>query len=256
MVRFAFIALICSLTLAAILTHTGKRWHIVVIAVTVFFAVAAGLAARYSTTQIYAAYVLEVPAELKDPDELHHRKNRTLSMPSCSLAVNMRNSIAIRQALIRDAVYLVPIAGLVGTGLDSFMNFSCIKAHQVHVSALQIAVEFGWLGGILFCLLIGLAVFTLMPSARDDGRIRFVVCALAFTVAMSMAHGRVSRDVALFAMLGCAVGVGLQREASRESKELRRMELLCLEQADLCSSSEAREGLINLAGNYHVAGSR
>lgn len=252
MVRFTFIALICSLLFAMILTEAGKRWHIVAVALTIFFAVALGLGARYSTAQTYASYILDSPVELKDNAETSATKRPAIVMPSCSLRVNMRNSIAIREAVIRDAVYLVPIAGILGTGLDSFMNFTCIKDHQVHVSILQATVEFGWIGGILFCLLIGLAICQLIPSAKFDGRIRFVVCALFFAVLMSMAHGRISRDTALFALLGCAVGVGSQRKTLTEGRDLRRMERFCLEQAELCTSRDARAGLISLSRNYQA----
>ena len=128
-------------------------------------------------------------------------------MPSCRLAVNTRNSVAIRQALARDAIHLIPTAGLVGNGLDSFLRFSCIKAHQVHISFLQWAVEFGWLGGIFFVLLIGMVIHRLAPFVKEDGAIRFILCSLVFVVLVSLAHGRISRDTALFALLGCAVGV-------------------------------------------------
>ena len=212
-VRFTFIALLGSLCVATVFTEAGKRWHVVAVSLAIFVAVALGLGARSSTTQVYAAYVLESPVELKSSAEISVTNTPAIVMPSCNLRVNMRNSIAIRQALIRDAVYLVPLVGFVGTGLDSFLSFTCIKAHQVHVSLFQMTVEFGWLGGILFSVLIGLATYQLIPWARSDARIRFVLCALVFAVSMSFAHGRISRDGALFALLGCALGVGSQRGA-------------------------------------------
>jgi hypothetical protein len=199
MVRFTFIALAGSLFVALILAESGKRWHVVAVGFTIFFAIIVGLSARYNTAKMYAAYAVEQTAETRAGAS---------EMPTCRLDVNMRNSIAIRQALAKDAIYLIPTAGLVGTGLDSFMRFSCIKGHQVHISILQAAVEFGWLGGVFFVLLIGATLYRLFFIAKYNGAIRFILCSLAFVVLLSLAHGRVSRDVALFALVGCAVGVG------------------------------------------------
>ena len=198
MVRFTFIALAGSLFVAMILAESGKRWHVVAVGFTIFLAVAVGLSARYQTATVYAGYAVEKTAEAR---------TAAPEMPSCRLTVNMKNSIAIRQALARDAISLIPTAGLVGTGLDSFLRFSCIEAHQVHVSILQATVEFGWLGGISFVLLIGAALYRLFFIAKQNGAVRFILCSLVFAVLLSLAHGRVSRDSALFALIGCAVGV-------------------------------------------------
>jgi hypothetical protein len=215
MVRFTFIALAGSLFVAMILAERGKRWHVVAVGVAILLAIAAGMTARYSTAKIYAAYILEETVETsiaKKPTEI---LQGATEVPSCRLAINTRNSIAIRQALARDAIYLIPLVGLVGTGLDSFMRFSCIKAHEIHISILQAAVEFGWLGGVFFALLIGAALYGLYPLAKHDGAIRFIFCSLVFVVLLSLAHGRVSRDIALFALLGCAVGArDFHREAA------------------------------------------
>jgi hypothetical protein len=190
-----------------ILAERGKRWHVVAVGVTILLALGAGMSARYSTAKVYAAYILEETVETsiaKKPVEI---LQDAAEVPSCRLAINKRNSIAIRQGLARDAIYLTPTVGLIGTGLDSFMRFSCIKGHQVHISIMQAAVEFGWLGGVFFVLLIGATLYRLLPLAKDNSAIRFILCSLVFVVLLSLAHGRVSRDSALFALLGCAVGV-------------------------------------------------
>ncbi len=209
MVRFTFIALAGSLLVAMIMAESGRRWHVLAVGFTIFFAVIAGLGARYSTTKIYATYVLEQPVETGAG---------ATEMPSCRLTVNTRNSIAIRQALARDAMHLIPTAGLLGTGLDSFLRFSCIKAHQVHISVLQWAVEFGWLGGTFFVMLIGIVIHRVAPYAKGDGAIRFILCSLVFLVLVSLAHGRASRDSALFALLGCAVGVADFRRCQNQNR--------------------------------------
>ena len=52
----------------------------------------------------------------------------------------------------------------------------------------------------------------LFPLARYGDASRFVLCSLALVVLLSLAHGRISRDGVLFALLGCAVGL---KETSR-----------------------------------------
>jgi len=197
LVRFTFLALAGTLCLATILSEAKQRKYITAVALVILVAIAAGLLARYDKASIYANYVLEQPSGdvgLERP-------------PSCYLKVNIRNSIAIRKVLIQDAVFLIPRSEWLGTGLDSFMKFSCIKSTEVHNSFLQATVEFGWLAGSLLVFLIVVAGSSILPIARYDDAARFVLCSLAFVVLLSLAHGRISRDGVLFALLGCAVGV-------------------------------------------------
>ena len=70
-----------------------------------------------------------------------------------------------------------------------------------------------WLGGPLLLLVIVFATGAIFPLAMRDDAARFALCSLAFAVLLSLAHGRVSRDGVLFALLGCAVGV---RESFRD----------------------------------------
>lgn len=205
MVRHTFLALAGSMLVAIILTERGKRWHLVSVGLVIILAIVVGQTARYNTSKLYASYIIEQTPEIRSD---------ATEMPSCRLAVNTRNSIAIRQALARDAIHLIPTAGFVGRGLDSFLRFSCIEAHQVHISILQAAAEFGWLGGFFFAGLMGLAIHGLVPGARRSGAVRFILCALVFCILISLAHGRISRDVSLFVFLGCAVGASRSRIAS------------------------------------------
>jgi O-antigen ligase len=87
------------------------------------------------------------------------------------------------------------------------MNFSCIKQTEVHNSSLQAAVEFGWMGGALFVLIVVFTGVAILPLARHGGAPLFVLCGLVFVVMLSLAHGRLSRDAVLFALLGTAVGL-------------------------------------------------
>ncbi|MDO9563133.1 MAG: O-antigen ligase family protein [Bradyrhizobium sp.] len=197
LVRFTFIALAGTLCLAVLLSEARQRKYVVIMACVILVAVAAGLLARYDQARQFAGYAIE-----QSPGEIGLERP-----PSCYLTVNFRNSIAIRKALVQDALFLIPRSGWIGTGLDSFMEFSCIKLTQVHNSVLQAAVEFGWLGGSLLLALMVVAAASLFPPARYDDASRFVLCGLAFVVLLSLAHGRVSRDGVLFALLGCAVGL-------------------------------------------------
>lgn len=142
-----------------------------------------------------------------DADAAVSRQMQLMKLPSCSLAVDLDDSIAMRKILFRDALFLIPSAGWIGLGLDSFMKLSCIKQTEVHNSILQAVVEFGWLAALLLFLLIVLIGSSMLVAARHDGASRFVLCSLAFIVLMSLAHGRISRDAVVFAFLGCAVGV-------------------------------------------------
>lgn len=202
LVRFTFIALAVTLCLATVLSEARQRKHVVIIAFVLLGAIAAGLLARYDQASLFANYAIE-----RSPGDIGLEKP-----PSCYLTVNPRNSIAIRKALVQDALFLIPRSGWIGTGLDSFMKFSCIKLTEVHNSVLQATVEFGWLGGSLLFFLIVVTGGWLFPLARYDDASRFVLCALAFVILLSLAHGRVSRDGVLFALLGCAAGL---KETSR-----------------------------------------
>jgi hypothetical protein len=197
LVRFTFIALAGSLGLATILSDAKQRKHVVAVALVILVAIAAGLLARYDHARLYADYAMEQPSGFVGSEK----------PPSCYLKINLRNSIAIRKVLVQDALFLIPRAGWIGTGLDSFMKFSCIRMTEIHNSILQAAVEFGWLGGSLLLVIVVVAASSIFPLARHDETARFVLCSLAFVVLLSLAHGRVSRDALLFALLGCAVSL-------------------------------------------------
>ena len=196
-VRFTFVAMAGSLGLAIILSEAKQRKYIIAVGLVIFAAIVTGLAARYDVTLMSASSMLE-----ETSGEVGLEKP-----PSCYLNVNYRNSLSMRKALVRDALFLLPKAGWVGTGLDSFFRFSCMKSIQVHNSILQAAIEFGWLAGGLLTLMIITVAGSSWSLARQDGASRFVLCGLSFVVFLSLAHGRISRDAVLFAFLGCAVGL-------------------------------------------------
>jgi O-antigen ligase len=124
--------------------------------------------------------------------------------PSCHMNVNLRNSIDIRKAVWEDAIFYLPRAGPLGFGLDNFMQLSCVEGTEVHSSVLQTAVEFGWIAGLSFVILIGSAGYSLLQLARSDDDARFVLSGLAYVVVLSMGYGRISQDALIFAFLGLA----------------------------------------------------
>lgn len=201
-VRFTFVAIVGSLCLAAIFSSAKQRKHIAVIVLVVVAGTCTGLVARSGTTKAFLAYAIE--KNLEKPTKIG--ENKLFSPPSCSLEVNQYNSVAQRKALIQDALYLIPLAGAFGFGLDSFMGLSCLSL-PAHNSALQALVEFGWLGGSALALLVLLSLARLFPAARRDCDVRFVLCSLSYIVVLSLAHGRTSRDILLFALLGLTAGI-------------------------------------------------
>jgi O-antigen ligase len=196
--RFTFIALIGSLGIAAFLNRAEQRKCIAVIMVVIVAGIVAGNVARSRH-----ASVLWTFATAATPERPASGSSK-ISPPSCSLDVDMNNSIAERKALLRDGLYLLPLAGAFGFGLDGFMKYSCLTAFSLHNSALQAFVEFGWIGGAALSLLVILSLVRLLQMARRGTDVRFVVCGLAYIAAISLAHGRTSRDILLFAMLGLA----------------------------------------------------
>jgi O-antigen ligase len=207
MVRFTFIALLGGLCLAVILSAGPQRLYVATITAVMLVGVAAGLASRFDATKVLMDYTIQ-KNEVSAIQKRSPAESPISSVPpSCNLDVNLNNSVAIRKALLSDAFYLIPYAGLFGMGLDSFLSVSCVAGHQVHNSILQTAVEFGWLGGLSLLLLIGVAGYRLLPLSRKDDGARFIFCSLAYVTTVSMAHGRISHDLLLFALAGLAVGI-------------------------------------------------
>ena len=88
-----------------------------------------------------------------------------------------RNTIEIRKQLYREAFQLLlPQLALIRIGLDRFKERpSCLsEKNEVHNSALQVAIEFGWPAGIAFSVLMLLAGRTalLRAPAKPRGALR------------------------------------------------------------------------------------
>ncbi len=208
-VRYSFLALVAALLVVRAIGEPAQRKAIVMLLASVILGCAIGLSVRplvsgASLFQIAALFRLQITTAL-----------------DCSW-VDMNNSLSIRRALLQNALVAIPHAGLSGFGLDGFMKLSCIAETEVHNSFLQAFVEFGWLGGALLVLLVISSVLLLMPIARFDHEVRFVLSSLVFVALQSMVYGRLSRDILLFLFLGYAAGLHrrLRKTAELDEGEL------------------------------------
>lgn len=221
LVRFTFVALVVSLIAAAWFGGGRRRVGALAVVGVVIFGIGIGLLAR-STHAVaqYAQYAMGEAStdQTRVATSAAPALRDATDMPSCSMKVNANNSIAIRKALLADAMAMLPGAGLFGHGLDSFMQRSCVRDTEVHNSVLQGAIEFGWLGGVAMATLIALALAMLAATANHDPASRFLFCCLLFVSLLSMAHGRASREAALFAFIGCAVGVSRSARGGAPAK--------------------------------------
>lgn len=208
-VRFTFAALIGSMALAAILSGGRQRWLILAIAVAIMIGAATGLYVRSHTTVTFLRYVVEQNIEKREQVAIERSsvaKNvaPAINPPSCRLEINKDNSIAIRKALLADSIYLAGLSGFFGFGLDSFVTYSCIQATEAHNSFLQVVIEFGWIAGFTLLALLILVGLPLAKAARADSSARLLLCWLFYSAALSLAHGRINQEIALFAILGLA----------------------------------------------------
>ncbi|MBR0948324.1 hypothetical protein [Bradyrhizobium liaoningense] len=210
MVRFTFIAIFGALVVATLLSDSKQRWRIGIVSLGIVAGIVAGLATRSKAADFLITYTMEAAgghpvraAGLPGPD-VNVRTDG--AAPSCHTTVNLRNSLDIRKAVFRDALFYIPKAGAFGYGLDGFTKLSCVEGTQVHNSIMQAIVEFGWIGGACFVLLIFAAGIPLLPISRIDDDVRFIVCGLSFAVMLIIAYGRISQDAIIFAFIGCSAG--------------------------------------------------
>ena len=123
--------------------------------------------------------------------------------PSCNTRFDLNNSIAIRRALLTDALYFLPKAGFFGFGLNSFSKMSCFEGYQIHNSVLQAAIEFGWIAGIALIVLLAFPLMYFSISKCEfDVNLQFLLSCVAFATLLSLVHGQFSRELPLFLFLG------------------------------------------------------
>ena len=196
LVRFGFVAIVAALAAVASTSGRDHRNRVYMIATVVVLAMTAGLMTRYNTSDIsfglpaMAASAAEETADSAD------------ALVRCG--VNANSSIATRTVLWREAIALIPDAGWFGIGYTNFGNVTCFAGMNPHNSILQALVEFGWLGGAMFILLI-LATLLYSRSAAlagDEGR--FVFASLIYVFVLGLVHGNVGQDYLLFLFMGYA----------------------------------------------------
>jgi hypothetical protein len=226
LVRFSFIAIFGALLINIFLNKDRQqRVYVAAVAGTVLIAAGLGFAVRDQTSSIYFRNVTQIEDEQPNPTLTKPlptpRKTFSFQIkltsvpsvspnqtaPSCTFQVNKNDSVAIRKALLGDALFFAPAAGPLGFGLDSFLRYSCVGSFEVHNSLLQAIVEFGWIVGGALIVLIGYAGFLNLQLATRDPNVRFFLCSLAYLAALSLVYGRASREMALFAIIGVSVGI-------------------------------------------------
>ena len=209
MVRFSLLA-IMACTALSLLSKRRRRFALSVLGILVVSTVL-GLIVRSNNANLYLRYTLEETrgddkfssAGILPPSHAASR-NPKATTPSCE-NVNTRNSIAIRKQLMTDALDLIPRAGLFGFGFMSFGKLGCFEGMSPHNDVAQVLVEFGWIGGITFCLLIILIPLFLVKPARSDDDMLFLFLLSALMIMLSMVYGQLGRDLPLFLVLGLAV---------------------------------------------------
>lgn len=233
LVRATFIAIVATLVLNLVLAEAKQRMHFAVVIGVFLVAIVLGLTPRHLFTNGTARASAETlgPAEIATSVQIAAieiaptaqiemptfsgpvypgRKKKDVTTetlgkapPSCTANVNMGDSVAIREALIRDALWLLPSAGLFGFGFGNFASMTCLET-EVHNSYLQALVEFGWISGICVGAALLISLYRLIPHYRSNDGARFAISGLTYVAMLSAAHGILSEDRLLFAMLGIA----------------------------------------------------
>ncbi|MGY4364325.1 O-antigen ligase [Bradyrhizobium sp. LB1.3] len=233
LVRATFMAIIATLVLNLVLAEAKQRMHFAVVIGVFLVAIVLGLAPRHLFTNGAAKTSAEMlgpaetvtsaemaPIKIVAPAQIEMptfsgpvypgRKKKDVTAetlgnppPSCTANVNMGDSIAIREALVQDALWLLSAAGLFGFGFGSFVSMTCLET-EVHNSYLQALVEFGWISGVCVCAALVITLYRLIPHYRSNDGARFAISGLTYVAILSAAHGILSEDRLLFAMLGLA----------------------------------------------------
>lgn len=184
-IRLAFLALGAALFVAFLASGGKRRWSIAVIMAVLAVSIVAGLSIRSPTSAVFLRYALHQQAPVGD---------------GCG---ETRNSIAIREKLLGDAVSAVPSAGFFGHGLSWFSARSCFRTDP-HNIVLQAAVEFGWLGSLALVMMAAVAALRTWFVAVADREAMFALCGLAYVAVIDMASGQLATSGLLFLFTGYA----------------------------------------------------
>lgn len=196
-VRFVFAVLAATFAVAAVIS---QRKVALIVMTTLGVAILTGLTANYRVTALHVERDILGRPQLVDKAEVA-KDPVSAALASCLGSGSYNNSVAIRRALLNDAIMQVPSSGFFGSGLASFRS-ACLGRASPHNSLLQAAIEFGWIGGLVFTALIVLALLRVWPLARENVGARFVLYSLIFTTLLSMAYGGLEVGALLYLFLG------------------------------------------------------
>lgn len=221
MVRFPLVAVLGVVVIAAFLAGSrSERYGAIAIALTIVVAVGCGLAARQKFTALYMqqfAVVAERPAAQVMAEAKPSRMPAAPdpgSRDRVKCGVDLDNSLEIRKSLLAMALQMIPQAGPFGLGLDAFQQNTCLGMPP-HNTILQTAIELGWVGGSMLMALVAAMMWRLLPIARTDRAVAFLLCSLAYVCVLSLVHGRLSRQGDLFLILGASAGVVTSLNSAR-----------------------------------------
>lgn len=228
MVRFSLLAIMACAALCAVVSKRRRRFALGLLGILIASTVV-GLIARSTNADLYLRYTLEETradqsfssAGILPPSHAASRNPRATT-PSCE-KVNTRNSVAIRKQLMSDSLELIPRAGLFGSGFMSFGGLGCFEGMSPHNDLAQTLIEFGWIGGSAFCMLIMLIPLSLATAARSDEDMLLPFLLNAFLIMLSMIYGQIGRDLPLFLAFGLAVSVLSSNHASATAREYSKM---------------------------------
>jgi len=174
-VRYTFVAI--GIALLAAFVVSKQRLAVAIIMAAFVVSAVTGLAVRHRATAASLHDVAVVATKGVEPGPA-----------SCS----SDNTIVQRGVILREAMHLVPSAGLFGAGLSSLASISCYRMDP-HVSMLQATIDFGYIGGLAFAGLLGFALLKLWPLAGGN-EAAFVLCMIIFLALLDLAHGRLEGD--------------------------------------------------------------
>ena len=220
-IRFALMAALGAVLVAAVVQPEARqRRGALVLALAIVLATACGLASRHQTSAKFMNQFRAV-AEAATQSVIPSAAAASSYVPAhdarIECGIEADNSLAIRKALIREALTLAQQAGPFGFGLDGFLARSCLGMVP-HNVILQALIETGWIGGAALALMMAVAAWRLLPLARQNPSTTFLFCTLAYAIALSMVHGRLSRQGDLFLLLGAATGAVASQTAPRRGE--------------------------------------
>jgi len=153
--------------------------------------------------------VLPAPPSNSDQDKKAQQhvspveRDSAIEPPSCNIVLDPNDSISIRRVLLGDALFYLPKAGFFGFGLNSFSRMTCLEGFQIHNSAIQAIVEFGWTAGLALIALMGIPLKSLLFKHRVfELDSQFLLSCLVFSILLSFVYGQISRELSLFLFLG------------------------------------------------------